>query len=398
MQRYLSIDILRGLAIILMIQVHFVENLSSREPSSGWLYDASIVLGSLPAPFFTMVSGLSYSLWVRKQEFLGRRDREITIMSLRRGLFLFALGIVFNFCIWLPEDTFDWDILTLIGTSFLFLALARKLPAPVLALICVMVILFSPLLRVVGDYPAYWKDGDYTYDFTFRDIVFGYVANGYFPVFPWIIFPILGFICGDLIFRRRSRPDSRLWILCVVGVGLLALSGSTTAIGAALPAFLSRTYSNELTEFPAATRYLLAMLGFAILALVLLHRWVDQNENVKGDGPFLVFLRRYSYFSLSVYVLHHMVILWPLWIYGVWMGHDDPTFYYRKAMRTPMAFALALVFIIACYFVLLLLENNKKYSLESLMRWICEYRAVPGPQQRCRNLRNRKEDRSNSSW
>ena len=36
-QRYLSIDVLRDLAIMLMIQVHFVENLSPRESSFGWL-------------------------------------------------------------------------------------------------------------------------------------------------------------------------------------------------------------------------------------------------------------------------------------------------------------------------------------------------------------------------
>jgi uncharacterized membrane protein len=380
MQRYLSIDILRGLAIILMIQVHFVDDLSSRELSSGWLYDASMLLGSLPAPFFTIVFGLSFGLWVRKQEFLGRQDREITIMSLRRGLFLFALGIVFNFCIWLPEDTFDWDILTLIGTSFLFLALARKLPAPVLVLICVIVILVSPMLRVVGGYPAYWKNGYYDYDFTFRDIIFGFTANGYFPVFPWIIFPIMGFVGGDLIFQKRTSSQSRFWYLGVVGISLLALSGISVASGTTLPASIARHHADRPTEFPATTSYILAMLGFATLALVLLNRWVDQNEKIKGDGPFLVFLRRYSYFSLSVYVLHHMVILWPLWIYGVWTGHrDEPTFFWRNALSTPMAFTLAIVFIIACYFVLLLLENNKKYSLESFMRWVCEYRVVPGP-------------------
>ena len=68
MRRYLSIDVLRGVAIILMTQVHFVENLSPREPRSAWLYDVATFLGGLPAPLFTFVSGLSYALWLRKQE------------------------------------------------------------------------------------------------------------------------------------------------------------------------------------------------------------------------------------------------------------------------------------------------------------------------------------------
>lgn len=107
MQRYLSIDILRGVAILLMIQVHFVDNLSSREIASGWLYDFSMLFGRVPAPLFAFVSGVSYGLWVRSQESRQRRDRDITRITLRRGLFLFVIGIVFNFCIWLPEETFN---------------------------------------------------------------------------------------------------------------------------------------------------------------------------------------------------------------------------------------------------------------------------------------------------
>ncbi len=353
MQRYRSIDILRGLAIILMIQVHFVENLSSGDGAPAWLYLASTYLGSIPAPFFAFVSGLSYALWLRKQESLRRRDEEITKITLRRGLFLFGIGIAFNFFVWLPEETFNWDILTLLGTSLLFLAFARKLPPPVLALICLLVILFSPLLRVVGDYNAYWIEQTYTYDFTFRDILFGFLANGFFPVFPWIIFPILGFLCADLVFRRRASTDAIHWRLWALGFGLLALSALIAKLSSALirhyaqqplqrshpwepwrnlSSTLVRHYGQGFSEFPASTVYVLAMLGFILISSVLLHRWVDRKADGKGDGPLMTVIGRFSVFSLTVYILHHAVILWPLWIYGVWKGHDDPTHYWR-AMR-----------------------------------------------------------------
>src|SRR5262245_57100006 len=117
MRRYLSIDILRGLAILLMIQVHFVENLSPREASSAMLYDASEVLGAFAAPIFTFVSGMSFYFWTEKMRTEKRPGT--TRIALRRGLFLFVAGIVFNFAVWLPEDTFNWDILTLIGTSLI---------------------------------------------------------------------------------------------------------------------------------------------------------------------------------------------------------------------------------------------------------------------------------------
>ena len=112
-----SIDILRTLAIFMMIQVHFVENLSAEfegwaglsgsgaAPVPWWL------MTGLGAPLFTFLSGVSYRLWVTAQEARGRSDIEISKVTIRRGLFLFGLGLIFNVFIWLPEDIFNWDIL-----------------------------------------------------------------------------------------------------------------------------------------------------------------------------------------------------------------------------------------------------------------------------------------------
>src|SRR5438552_595261 len=123
-----------------MIQVHFVDNLSPREPATAWLYDLSTGLGLVPAPLFTFVSGVSYCLWLRKQEAARRSDGDITKITVRRGLFLFGTGIAFNALVWLPEDTFNWDVLTLLGSSLLLLALVRNVPPGALALLCVAIL------------------------------------------------------------------------------------------------------------------------------------------------------------------------------------------------------------------------------------------------------------------
>jgi uncharacterized membrane protein len=368
MQRFPSIEYLRGVAIILMIQVHFVENLAPREVGSARLYDFSTFLGSFPAPLFTFVSGLSYCLWARKQESARRRDADITAVALRRGLFLFVVGIAFNFAVWLPEETFNWDILTLIGTALLLLAFARKLPLSILVLVCALVLLASPVLRVVGDYEAYWDDGAYTYDFNLRDILFGYIANGYFPVFPWILFPVVGFVCGDLVFQNRKPAYG--W-LCAAGIGLLAVAGAGAAARAWLPDATGERFIDRISEFPASTLYVQAMVGVCVLAILLLHRVFDR-KNDAADGWFAASLKRFSSFSLTVYVLHHLVILWPVWIYGAWAGHDDLTYYWRRALSAPLAFGLALSFIIACHFALGHLDRHRRFSLEALMRRLCD--------------------------
>ena len=229
-----------GVAILLMVQVHFVGNLSPREPSSAWLYDASSWLGVLPAPLFTFVSGLSFCLWTRKQEKKGQSDEAITKVAIRRGLFLFGAGLALNVFVWLPEDTFDWDILTLLGASFLILAFARKLPTEVLAVICVMVLLLSPLLRDMADYSTYWEGLEYVPDLTLTDVLLGFFCNGYFPLFPWIIFPLSGFIIGDFLARGSLRA---LASLAAIGCGFTALAVLFHFLGDKLPAAMAEHYA-----------------------------------------------------------------------------------------------------------------------------------------------------------
>src|SRR5690349_14889571 len=107
--RYISIDILRTLAIFLMVIVHFVENLSG----------SNFVPSGFGAPLFTLLVGVSYSLWLKSQEKRQRSDSEISKITVRRGLFLFGVGFLFNIVVWLPEDTYNWDVLTFIGAAFI---------------------------------------------------------------------------------------------------------------------------------------------------------------------------------------------------------------------------------------------------------------------------------------
>jgi uncharacterized membrane protein len=365
MPRYLSVDLLRGVAILLMVQVHFVDNLSSQEASSAWLYRASAWLGMLPAPMFTLLSGLSFGLWARKQQASGVSDRDITAVAVRRGLFLFAAGLVFNFFAWLPEETFNWDVLTLIGSALVILAYARKLPAEILALLCVVVVLVSPPLRVISDHTAYWKDSAYVYDLNFRDVVWGYFLNGYFPLLPWVIFPLVGFVISEVAFGDDRSASARL---AAVGTGLMMVAALLFLFGKQLPAFLGKHYAEGVAMNPTTTEYTLGALGFCMVCLAAMHCGIDAAEPSPSPGIVVRFLQRWSVFSLTIYLLHHFAHLWPLWLYAVWMGQDDVTHYWRQAISTPVAAALTLAFIVVADLLLRFLERHKRWSFEALMR------------------------------
>lgn len=64
-QRFISIDILRALSIILMIIIHAVIYTSSGENYDKTLYFVvNSVISVIPAPLFVFLMGMSFLLWL----------------------------------------------------------------------------------------------------------------------------------------------------------------------------------------------------------------------------------------------------------------------------------------------------------------------------------------------
>ena len=90
--RLVSIDLLRTIAIVTMVLVHFAENLSGHTPA----------FAGIGAPLFVFLSGASYFLWSDARLARGESEVEVTRISVRRGLFVFGAGFAFNLFVWLP--------------------------------------------------------------------------------------------------------------------------------------------------------------------------------------------------------------------------------------------------------------------------------------------------------
>ena len=52
--------------------------------------------------------------------------------------------------------------------------------------------------------------------------------------------------------------------------------------------------------------------------------------------------------------------------------HDDPTEYWRQAVSTPTALALAAAFTVACALLLPVRARHGGYGCETLLRWLCD--------------------------
>jgi len=367
--RYPSIDLLRTLAIQVMVLVHFSENLAGY----------TLPITGLGAPLFSFLSGVSYFLWVQGQQARGRNDKEISKVSIRRGLFVFGVGIAFNVLVWFPEGTFNWDVLTLIGSALLVLNIARRWPVPIIIFAAAMIIAISPALRVLTDYSAYWQNWYFDYDMNLEEVVCGYFVNGYFPIFPWLAFSLAGFSAATFLFGpREDEEDSSVrtprfpWAAVFLGAGLVAISLTALLLRPYLPAAISAKLLGGWTMFPTTIEYALAMIGADLVLLSLLHYCVDLNPRLNLRGPLLNIAKTFSQYSLTIYILHHVVHLWPLWIYTSAIGHDDPTELWMKATTVPLSLGLAVVFLVVCFFLMRWIGPDRRFGMEAWMRWLCD--------------------------
>ena len=67
MKRLESIDVLRAVAILLMVQIHFVVYLAPASSGPAWLGTLSQVLAAFPLPIFTFLVGMSLCLSLHRQ-------------------------------------------------------------------------------------------------------------------------------------------------------------------------------------------------------------------------------------------------------------------------------------------------------------------------------------------
>lgn len=362
--RYPSIDILRTFAICVMVLVHFGENLSGyHSPITGF-----------GAPLFAFLAGVSYCLWSRAQTARGKSESEISRISVRRAVFVFGVGFAFNIFVWMPEDVFNWDVLTFIGASLLLLTVTRHLPSQVLTVFSIASLLASPVLRETVDYAAYWQNDYFDPDMTLPDVIIGFLVTGYFPIFPWIVFPIAGFQAGAILFAdpgnsSDSKPSP--WLIVMTGMILFAASMLLLGIRPYLLTMLSQKVLGGWTMYPPTIEYVICTLGLALMLLGMLHRYVDLNPAISTYQNALKLPQAFSRYSFTIYVLHHIAHLWPLWIYAMATGQDR-TELWMNAMPLTASIPLAVLFLFCTYGLVRLLGYDRNYGIEACMRWVCD--------------------------
>lgn len=291
--------------------------------------------------------------------------------NLRRGAALFFFGLAFAALIWTPAEVFGWDILTLIGASLLIIFPLRKLGNKPLIFLVVLIVAVSPLFRIWSDYYSYWNHwGEYVPAADLKGAVLGFMFNGYFPLLPWLVFPLCGYLVGRACFGEDKLTLPRF--LVPVGAVLVTLSLLLTLLQSMLSittGAITSAYFSQLTFYPASTTYLGLTLGIIFLLFALFYSFFDRDPEKISDGKLLLFLRRYSRYALTTYIVHHAVLVWPLLGAASYTGKRDHWFYYGEVMPTIYSLLLSFVFIVLFYGVLIWWDKqNGRYSFEWLLK------------------------------
>lgn len=193
-------DLLKGLAVVFMIQVHLMELFATEELFLSWAGRISLFLGGpFAAPVFMAVMGY----------FLAASNRS-TSSRIARGLRLVALGLLLNIGLnlhfllrtGLTAETWQYifgvDILLMAGLSIIIITLLSLLAGDRYYVYLIFALLIALLADLLRDLPAGPVWAKYLTAF-FR----GSTSWSYFPLFPWMAYPLLGY--GYYFFGRKNK-------------------------------------------------------------------------------------------------------------------------------------------------------------------------------------------------
>jgi hypothetical protein len=300
---------MRGLACVLMFQTHCYDSWLGGEARKSTFLMYSQLGGTLPAPLFLFLAGISFGLIIDKLLRKNLSTGEITRTLVRRGAQVFAFGLLFRlqeYLIswgWAPwTDLFRVDVLNMIGMSMVLMALAcgtalhlanRQRPALVTT-----AVLGTALIALLT--PPLWTNWRLSWlPWPLESYVDG-VHNlgapqpGLFPIFPWTAFAFAGLAAGIVVFSDlgRARTSQILALSAVAGVGMIA--------GARWLDHLPFQLYSVYDYWHTSPNFFLMRVGLLLMIAFLSYAWCRWGLGARGFSPLI----QLGQTSLLVYWVH----------------------------------------------------------------------------------------------
>jgi uncharacterized membrane protein len=370
--RVASIDLLRGLVIIVMALDHVrdyfspypfaPEDLSQAFPAlflTRWITHFC-------APTFVFLAGASAWLYRRNT---GCTRGELQRFLLTRGLWLVLLELTvvnlswqFNF-----YEFLGVQVIWTLGWSMVFLSLLLYLPLPAIAAIGAVIVLGHNLLdgikaESLGQYKLLWA---VLHEQLFFRRESGMVVAIAYPLVPWIGVTALGYVFAtvlELPAERRRQILTWAGLAMIAAFVVLRLTNLYGEPQAWSPNERGAVYSVlaalNVTKYPPSLLFVLMTLGPALWLLPRLERWHGRLAgavSVFGRVPLFFYL-------IHVPVIHAAAMLWSQISFGT-----RPYLFFRPSDQLPPGYEPDLLRAYVVWIALIVL-------LYPLCRWYADYK------------------------
>lgn len=302
--RIVFIDLLRGWATLLMIEVHvFNAFLYPAIRDTGWFTLVTFING-LVAPSFLFVAGMIFVIVSERKLEEFRSFGSAFWKQLGRISLIWGIGYVlhipfFSFTLMLNETTeaglskfFQVDILHCIALGLLILFLTRTLIRK--RALFVRVLVFLGLTAVLAA-PFVWEVDFDPFLSPFAAAYMNGQHYSQFPIFPWLGFMLFGGQAGALYLEMKEaeREGKFVWTVFWWGVVLIGLYFLFTLLPS--PPFAGLHIQANPLFFG---------LRFGIILLLLVSCWYYAKARNTQDS----FIMDMSRESLMVYTTHLLVL------------------------------------------------------------------------------------------
>jgi uncharacterized membrane protein len=319
-QRVTSVDLVRGIVMILMALDHvrdFVSKLrfQPEDLSQSWPFlFLTRWVTHFCAPTFFLLAGVGAALSMSR----GKSKRQMSRFLLTRGLWLVVLEWTLYHFAWqfqLAPPVFLLVIWAL-GLSMVILSALVYLPKKAIATIAIITIAGHNLLdginaQNLGAFAPLWHVLHQPGPLMLKPFM---VFIGY-PIVPWFAVMALGFAMGDIF---KWEPDRRRKFLIRAGLAMVAgflLLRLPNLYGDSFPWSVQRTVGLTLSsignarKYPPSLIYLLMTLGPTFIALALFENArgrVSQMISVYGRVPMF-------YYTLHLFLIHTIAMMLALY-------------------------------------------------------------------------------------
>ncbi len=307
------LDWARGFACLIMFQTHCYDSWLGGPARAGKFFQLSQLGGTLPAPLFLFLAGVSSALVTDKLRRKGIGPDEIARKTILRGGEIFLLAVLFRlqeFLLGLPHapwtDLLRVDVLNAIGLSLIMLGLAcriaawgskqevrylRKKSVVTAIVLAAIIAAVTPLLWTTWQphWRAWWLES-----YINGVHIFGTPQPWLFPIFPWSAFAFAGLAVGFVLMSDGARRTES------VALPLVGLSGvGLVALGIWLDARPLQLYA-KYDFWHTSPNFFLIRTGAVMVILFASYAWCRWGLGQWGFSP-LIEMGKYS---LLVYWVH----------------------------------------------------------------------------------------------